>query len=428
MENQSFDTNWSILQKIAFRFVFLFFLLFIVFVNNGTYPLWGYLMKYPNEWLHHFIPWVGKKILHLSYDITVFTNGSGDTTYDYVILFVILVISLTGTLFWSIVDRRNRNYQMLYYWLTVAIRFYVGLMLINYGLVKVIKLQFSYPGVYRLGQLYGDSSPMGLAWTFLGFSRGYNLFMGIAEVSAVLLLFRRTMTAGAIITLMTTTNVMAVNYFYDVPVKIVSTALVTMTLFLLAHDLERLLKFLFTGQAVALPVIQAPEIERRWLRIAKWIVKGLILGYSLIYGTIQVLGARKQYGDQAPKPPLYGLYQVDLFVKNNDTIPPLMTDTIRWNQLAIQWPGSANIRYMDAHTARYATDVDTVAHELEMTSRSDTTQRYAFQYTLDDSGIFILNGIQQTDTLLIRMTRKNLQEFELVKRSFHWINEYPYNR
>lgn len=171
MENQSFDTNWSILQKIAFRFVFLFFLLFIVFVNNGTYPLWGYLMKYPNEWLHHFIPWVGKKILHLSYDITVFTNGSGDTTYDYVILFVILVISLTGTLIWSIVDRRNRNYQTLYYWLTVAIRFYVGLMLINYGLVKVIKLQFSYPGVYRLGQLYGDSSPMGLAWTFWAFPK-----------------------------------------------------------------------------------------------------------------------------------------------------------------------------------------------------------------------------------------------------------------
>ena len=67
---------------------------------------------------------------------------------------------------------------------------------------------------------------MGLAWTFLGFSKGYNLFMGVAELMAGLLLFRRTVAIGAIITLMTTANVMAVNYFYDVPVKIVSTALV----------------------------------------------------------------------------------------------------------------------------------------------------------------------------------------------------------
>jgi hypothetical protein len=72
---------------------------------------------------------------------------------------------------------------------------------------------------------------MGLAWAFLGFSKGYILFMGLAEICAGLLLFRRTMTFGAIITLMTAMNVMAVNYFYDVPVKILSTHLVLMTLF-----------------------------------------------------------------------------------------------------------------------------------------------------------------------------------------------------
>lgn len=428
MENQSYDTNWSMLQKVAFRFVFIFFLLFIIIVNNGTYPFWGYLMKYPTEWLHRFIPWVGKHILNLSYDITVFTNGSGDTTYDYVILFVILVAALIGTLIWSGVDRRSSNYQKLYYWLTVAMRFYVGLMLINYGLVKVIKLQFPTPGVYRLSQLYGDSSPMGLAWTFLGFSKGYNLFMGMAEVAAVLLLFRRTMTAGAIITLMTTANVMAVNYFYDVPVKIVSTGLVTMTLFLLSHDLGRLMTFFLTGQPVALPVIKAPEFHQKWLRIAKWIIKGLIIGYALIYGFIEVLGARKQYGDLAPKPPLHGLYQVDLFVRNNDTIPPLLTDSVRWYQLAIQWPGSANIRYMPQQVERFTTDIDTTTHALELISRADTTRHYLFHYTLGDPGIFTLSGSTKTDSLFIRMSRKDLSDFELMKRSFNWINEYPYNR
>ncbi|MGY0037489.1 hypothetical protein [Pedobacter sp. NJ-S-72] len=105
-------------------------------------------------------------------------------------------------------------------------------MLIKYGMAKIIKLQFPFPSNYRMIQAYGDSSPMGLAWTFLGFSKGYNLFMGIAEVMGILLLFRRTLTIGAIIALMTTANVMAINYFYDVPVKILSTALVLMCIFI----------------------------------------------------------------------------------------------------------------------------------------------------------------------------------------------------
>ena len=182
-------------------------------------------------------------MLHLSQEITTFTNGSGDTTYDYVSVLLFFVIAILGSALWSIIDRNRVNYQKFYYWLTVAMRFYVGLMLINYGLVKVVKLQFPSPAFYRLLEPYGDSSPMGLAWTFLGFSKGYNLFMGIAEMSAVLLLFRRTMTVGVLITLMTTANVMAINYFYDVPVKILSTHLVLMTLFFIVKRFKNLICF-----------------------------------------------------------------------------------------------------------------------------------------------------------------------------------------
>src|SRR5258706_3145302 len=200
---------WSPLQKTAFRFAFIGFGLFILIENNGAYPFWGQLMElYSVEVLHHFIPWVGKHILDLSHEITVFTNGSGDSTYDYVMVFTIFVMAVLGASLWSILDRKRENYIMLFYWLTVAVRFYVGMMLISYGLVKVFKLQFPSPHLLRLTSTYGDSSPMGLAWTFLGFSEGYNLFMGLAEVAAVLLLFRRTVTFGAIISLMTTANVM----------------------------------------------------------------------------------------------------------------------------------------------------------------------------------------------------------------------------
>src|SRR5882762_4283274 len=110
MEKASENFIWTSDKKILFRFFFLFFLLFIITENNGAYPFWEIIFHYPQEWLHHFIPWVGKNILHLSYDITVFTNGSGDTTYDWLIVLVTFIIALAGTTIWSLLDRNQGNY------------------------------------------------------------------------------------------------------------------------------------------------------------------------------------------------------------------------------------------------------------------------------------------------------------------------------
>lgn len=428
MENSLTEQSWSPLQKIIFRFSFLVLGLFILFVNNGAYPFYDLIMADAGELMHTFIPWVGKHILHLSYDITVFTNGSGDTTYDYVILFTILCVSVTGTIIWSLLDRNRKNYSKLFYWLTVAVRFYVGLMLFNYGMYKVIKMQFPSPGIGRLMQPYGNSSPMGLAWTFLGFSKGYNLFMGLAEVAAILLLFRRTVTFGAIITLMTTANVMAVNYFYDVPVKIVSTALVVMTAFLLIPNLKRLLKFFFTGEAVSLPAMSAPHVKRKWLRVTGYAFKYVVIAYVVVVGTIEIAVSAKEYGDAAPKTPLYGAYFVKSFVVNNDTVPPLMTDSTYWRHLIIQWDEYAQIKFLNDTTRGYSMKIDTVAHTLYLKQRLDTLNKSYLTYQLVDEKNMLLKGTIKNDSVAILLKRKTDKDFRLTSRHFRWINEYPFNR
>lgn len=428
METTLTYESWTSVQKIAFRFAFLAIGLFILIENNGAYPFYDVIMAYPGELLHIFIPWVGKNILHLSYDITVFTNGSGDTTYDYVILFVILCLSVTGTIIWSLLDRNRDNYSKLYYWLTVAVRFYVGLMLFNYGMYKVIKMQFPFPGVGRLMQPYGNSSPMGLAWTFLGFSKGYNLFMGLAEVAALMLLFRRTVTVGAIITLMTTANVMAVNYFYDVPVKIVSTSLVVMTLFLLLPDLKRLFKFFFTGEAVSLPVMPAPAIRKKWLKITGYSLKYVVIAYAVVVGSIELVSASREYGDAAPKTPLYGAYFVKSFVVNHDTLPPLATDSTYWKHLIIQWGEYAQIRFLNDSTRGYSMKIDTVARTLYLKQRLDTTNKSLLAYQMVDEKNMLLKGTIKNDSVSILLKRKTEKDFLLMKRGFRWINEYPFNR
>lgn len=277
-------------------------------------------------------------------------------------------------------------------------------------------------------QPYGNSSPMGLAWTFLGFSKGYNLFMGLAEVAAILLLFRRTVTAGAILTLMTTANVMAVNYFYDVPVKIVSTALFVLTLFLLIPNIKRLLKFFFSGKAVSLPVMPAPVIRKKWLRITGYVVKYVVIAYVVVVGTIEIATSAKEYGDAAPKTPLYGAYFVKSFVVNNDTVPPLMTDSTYWRHLIIQWGEYAQIKFLNDTTRGYSMKIDTVARTLYLKQRLDTMNKSLLSYQMVDEKNMLLKGTIKNDSVAILLNRKTDKDFRLMNRGFRWINEFPYNR
>lgn len=428
MQLSTFEsTPWTYGEKINFRFLFVFFLLFIIVENNGAFPFFDVVMQYPTEGLHAFVVWLGKHVLRLPYDIVHFTYGSGDTTYDYILVLCCFVLAVVATIIWSFLDRNSHGYPRLYYWLTVIVRFYVGLMLIGYGMVKIFKLQFPSPDIDRLMQPYGDSSPMGLAWTFLGFSKGYNYFMGIAEVAAGLLLFRRTMTFGAILCMMTAANVMAINYFYDVPVKILSTALFVLSFFLLSRDIKRLAVFFFSGKEISLPVIPYPYAGNKRINIARIIVKTLVIGYALISATIQGIELEKKYGDSAPQPTLSGVYDAETFVIGKDTIPPLVTDTVHWKKLVVAGINRAHIYYLNDTVIYYKTEIDTTKRFIKLSMGSI---EYKLNYSQLDSVNFRLQGLLQRDSVFItlRKVKSRPEDFLLMGRGFHWINETPYNR
>ena len=417
---------WSFTEKLGFRFVFLLSLLFIVFFNNEAYPFFSILMDKPSDALQVFIPWFAAHVLHLPGKITIFTNGSGDTTYDYVCLLFVSALSIGGCLLWTLLDRRSNSYNRLYYWLLVAVRFYVALMLMNYGFAKIFKLQFPSPGPARLTQTYGASSPMGLAWTFLGFSKGYNIFMGIAEVASVLLLFRRTVTLGAIICLMTTANVMAVNYFYDVPVKIVSTALVIFSILLLSPNFKQLFQFFFRGQAAKLNLMPPPAYTKKWIRYALRTVKVLVIAYAL-YGAYDVYEMLELYGDDALKPTLYGAYNVASFVTYDTAGNPFpQSDTLHWKKFIVQRQGFASVRTLTDSVLSYVFEPDTISGSVKM-SIGENGDISHLQYNLT-KGQLLLHGRLGRDSISVMMQKIDHLNFRLMNRGFHWVNEHPYNK
>lgn len=420
---------WSTLQKVAFRFFFIFFILYVFFNPNGVIPFVDKVFEFYIEPFHKLVPWLAAHVLHIAKPVTIVPTGSGDTTYDYLIMLLIATLTLIGTVIWSVTDRNTRNYNKLFYWLTVVVRYYVGITMISYGFYKVIKLQFPSPGLGRLVEPFGNSSPMGLAWTYMGYSVGFNYFTGLAEISVGLLLFfRKTSTLGAIVGLVVAGNIMAINYCFDVPVKLLSTTLVVMSMFLLLRDFRRLVNFFFLNKD-ALPSNLSPHrFAKSWKNITLTVLKYVLILYTIfgdMYGAVKLSG---QYGDKAPKPPLYGIYSVKTFVRNRDTLPPLTTDTIRWSKLIVPASGGAQILLMSDSTKRYAFKPDTAKHTITIHTNADTVHKYQFTYTLTRQGVLTMKGKWKEDSLHLVMQRFDLKKFRLMQGKFRWVNEFPYNK
>jgi uncharacterized membrane protein YphA (DoxX/SURF4 family) len=419
---------WSWDKKIIFRFICLYFFIYVVFCPNNEVEIVNTIYEPFNNLLHKLVPWFGRVVLHLSYPITSFTNGSGDTTYDYVLLLIQFILACLGCIIWSIWDNKRTNYNGMHYWLRVVLRYYLFYQLFLYGIGKIIKMQFPYERLYRLVQPYGESSPMGLAWTFLGHSYGYNLFMGIAEILAgVLMLWRRTTTLGSLLAIAVMANVFAINLFYDVPVKLLSGHMLLMAIGLLTGDLKRVFDFFILNKAT--PAIDYTQVFTRPKPIwARRIVKALFVLFVFIYNFNAAMEIYNQYGEGAPKPALYGLYSIESFIKNRDTLAPLTTDTTRWRSMIVQRAGRAYVYPMNDKRKTYLFEPDISKKTISVRTEADTLTRYAFTYREPAKNTLILNGVLLKDTLQITMKRMERDSFLLIKTGFRWINEEPFNR
>jgi hypothetical protein len=426
--NQS--TNWTIAQKLIFRFFFIFFISYVLLNPNGAIPFIDGLYEVYVKFFEGITIWMGKHILHLSKPVNTEGSGSGDTTYDYLLILFISILALVGCAVWSVIDRKQRNYNKLFYWLAVIIRFYVAFTMITYGYVKVIKLQFPSPTAERLLEPVGNMSPMGLAWTYMGYSVGFNIFVGMGEVcTGLLLIFRRTTTLGALLGLVVAANIMAVNYCFDVPVKILSTILVAMSICLLIRDGRRLANFFILNKPALPDSLTVARFNKKWKNITATVLKYLVVAY-VVFGYFYSSLASV---DDTPKPTIYGPYKVESFAHSKELLPKLSDDSLHWKRITI---GSsyrnnkpfAQIKMMDDSSRYYNLKLDTVHHTMVFNTYADTLHLYKFTYQTVKPGTLQLAGKWNQDSLQIQLQKIDIKNFPLLKRSFRWVNERPFNR
>jgi uncharacterized membrane protein YphA (DoxX/SURF4 family) len=424
--------HWSSPTRVAFRFCFLYFSLYSVFTQILTSLLPLPKIDIPD--LSTFFPmrqiviWTALHVFHTAKPPSFADTGSGDKTFDWVLLFCLLVIAAVGTAVWSALDRQRPAYVNLHKWFRLAIRLCLAGQMVVYGLSKVIPFQMPFPSLTRLLTPYGTFSPMGVLWSSIGASPSYEMFAGSAELfGGVLLLFPRTTTFGALVCMADMTQVFMLNMTYDVPVKLLSFHLFLLAFFLLVPDLNRLVDFFFLNRPAApstqLPIFSTPRANR--IAFYAQLLFGLWL---IVMNVLSIRVGWYEYSGGRPRSPLYGIWEVQQQLIDGQVRSPLLTDSGRWRRVIFDWKDSSAFQRIDDSFSRYHADIDVNAKTLTLSSATDKNWKVLFSFERPAPDRLILDGAMDSHKTRLQLKLVDGNSFLLVSRGFHWISEVPFNR
>jgi hypothetical protein len=415
---------WGLPLRIAFRFCFCYLLVYfnvavlevVPWLGSAAYRLTSGLGK-------AVVPWVGLHVLHLSTPVLTYAQntGSGDTLFDWVGELVYLAVAAGAAVVWSLFDRRRSDYRRLAEWALLYARLNLAFALFSYGLAKVVvAAQFPYPADSALLRNLGELTPISLLWAFMGYSPAFG--GSLETLGGVLVCFRRTATLGALVAAGVLTNVVMLNLCYDVPVKLFSTHLLLLCLFILAPDLGRLAQMLVLDRPTV-PRPRPPLLHRPWARRT-----ALILQIALAAGTFGVyvhlyLGVRSMTAALQRQVTLGGTYDVQDFVRDNRPVPPLLTDTGRWRRVFITTNRYLLVSTMDDAQHRYLATYDLPRHTLTLADPRTKATFSVLAWRRPDPDHLVLSGQLGGQAILVTLRRNHPETLPLTGRGFRWIAE-----
>lgn len=434
----SVAARWHPVTRILFRFCLVYFVLYCLGEPHTTFAylgiLGGHLPVAALLWqlrvMRPIESFAANDILHVS---APFPNPlqTVDCAYIWVLLFCFAVAAVVATVVWSVLDRRRMSYVGTHKWFLVFIRFALAGQLLDFGVSKVIPLQMQLPLV-KLVEPFGDFSPMSVLWNQVGSSQPYEILLGCAEVTAALLLIvPRTATAGALLALVDTAQVLLVNMAFDVPAISLAIHLILLSLIVLAPQLRRLLTFFGTNRAVPPPNEPALLRTRRGVRIA--VAAQIVLGLWIAGSQFQMDAALwQETSTAAARPPLYGIWNVVGYEQDGVSLPPLAGDANRWYRFVVDTPKSYHAAEfstegMDQSIDDYAGTIDASHHAIVMEKLTDPHWMARLGYRRSGDQL-TLDGTAGTHHVHVVLRRVDLATFPAVSHGFQWVEDSVYMR
>jgi hypothetical protein len=216
---------------------------------------------------------------------------------------------------------------------------------------------------------------------------------------------------------------------FDVTVKGFSLQLLLMAGFLLLPDLRRLWDVVVMQRAVAARPLGEPFTGRR-LRVVSRVAQTLAALWFVGSTFWDAWGVRKQRAADERAAVLYGIYEVESFVRNGEELPPLTTDSVRWQRLIVERRGGFGVQMMSDSLRRFRGTVDTTARRITFFPPTDSTRRTVLGYVREGGDRLRVTGVSGTDSVRALLRRIDHTRFTLLARDrqFHWVQDDNFNR
>ena len=428
--------NWTKTQKIVFRFFFVFFIIQAV-------PLdWKfYATLFSINWLHpdlfsvlsltRYSPQFFPEAALASWGFASFANWG-----------LAFLLAGIGAAVWSFADKKTSNYELLYYYLRVILRYRLAIGIIAYGFIKLFPLQIPPPTLSELNTSYGDFYAWKIYYLTTGMaSNHYESSLGLIEIlGGLLLLYRRTATIGAGLVATFVINVVMANFAYHIGDHVYSSYLLVISLFLLAYDVPRLYD-LFVSSKPAIANKFNPGFTKSWQSYARLVAK---YGFAIVIFLFGIITYRtyKTAAYVHPQNPglagSAGFYNVREFRLNNRLIPYSTEDPDRWQNVVFEKWNTLSIRMnqpviinallpnQDRFDGNYEQSgnggrhffsykTDSLNHVISLTNKNQPGKAFSLHYkSLNDSTI-VLSGITENRDAVYAVLEKINKKYLLLQ-------------
>ncbi len=337
-----------------------------------------------------------------------------DSTSMYILVLLLFILSLITALLLPRIDKWTVYRPKLLDFIYKLCVYYLALQLLKYGVDKLFKNQFYLPEPNTLYTPVGRLDKDILYWSSMGTSHFYSVFMGVLEtVAAAFLLFRKTRLIGLLMGLAVMVNVVAVNFGFDIGVKLFSLFLLFLDLYLLSPHARRLYQVL-TQQAVT-GNSAAPGVRRTFLlSFIKWFVIGLIL-LEVLYPFIR---ANNFNDDLAKRPYLHGAYEIKRMISHGDTVV-----SPEWKRLFIHRRGYMIFENKQDSMRDYKFDYNSKRDEYILHDRYQRTIRRVTLTYIERDSILLVRFHDITGGTTFETKAIDWRKLPALKKGFHWTTD-----
>jgi uncharacterized membrane protein YphA (DoxX/SURF4 family) len=342
-------------------------------------------------------------------------NDLSSDSKRLVILVVLLsLISLTL----AFISRLKQFNKIQLYNIENVIRliatYYLGWILLKYGLDKLFKCQFYLPEPNILYSRVGDLDKDILFWSSMGSSYSYNIFMGLSEIiPGILLFFGKTRKLGLLLVLGVLLNVVAINFSFDISVKLFSSFLLFIAIYLIVPFAINLWRFLSNQQIVLTQNSIDPNIKSK--KLSHWSV--FVLISIILIESMFVYVKNQNFNDDKQERPLFhGAYEVDQFIQGKDT---LKGENNSLKNIFFHRDAYLIFQFKNEEMVDFKMDIDPIIKRLTLIDDEQNKKTYSIEFNqLTKKMKLIHQGKYEQE--IIHCTQKEWKKMPLIQPLFHW--------